>query len=77
MMMNPNIIRISPGEDKIKPEHMKKKDRKNMRKQNENTSYEAASKAKSLWNDLRRLFIKKIIEISRISILCSLKWHLQ
>ena len=49
---------LAENEEKVKPEHMKKKDRKVMRQSKDNTNYELAVKAKSLWNELRRMDLK-------------------
>lgn len=54
------------AEKKVKPEHMKKKDRKNMRKMTESDHYEIANRSKALWNELRRMDLprEKRIELS-------------
>ena len=41
----------------VKPEHMKKKERKVMRQSNR-SNYELSREAKSVWNELRRMDLK-------------------
>ena len=56
-MLKVFYINISDDEQ-VKPEHMKRKDRKVMRQAKENNNYELCKNSKALWNELRRMDLK-------------------